>query len=216
MSVDVNYCSFSVSRADARWEKLNQKVELVKISDWEYRFFDEELIFCLDDGSLNYFLGKEVDDEILMQDLKFLDLQFGGTIAGSGFDGFEVWENLCLESMAEILGLNLKEKLLSKDDWKKIFPLKKEDIAKIVDLIAKKQNEEGAGESYQISFREYLTEIKPVIKDLINTSDADFLRLINNVEYIEPLFMREMLEKRAIEHSQGYLLGIGLNIVEAE
>ena len=211
MSVDINYFSFSPSRADLRWLNFPEDISQLRKKYKDWRPGKEKADVTLtpeqddlfDNASADYLTGAtEYNEEKLLLDLKSIDLYYGSVPAA---DYIDKNEGYILEAMAQAAGLEVEKEEYgiyghcpTKKGWIDFYTGLNEKMMSAV--IAWVQKETGWGEEdSRFSIEEYLRFVRPVVKDLKNTPDAVFISYYDGFSY--PPSAENLLLGRAKNHA---------------
>jgi hypothetical protein len=215
MSVDINYYSFSPSRADKGFVNFIEDIiavrkkyiktddkgpdESVILTDRQQDLFEHaNLGYLIEDSSFN--------EELLILELKSIDLHYG-SIENDGFDSGKD-EMLYIEALVESFNLEIENednypRLPTKKAWLQLFSTINQEL---LDKAINKLKEETGWEEKDCKsgLLFYLECARPVMVDLKDTKDSVFVRYYHNGGEAEPEAAEKLLLKRANEHMKKY------------
>jgi len=213
MSIDINYHSFSPSIADTEWPNFIEDVSALRQKysgskkDKEKQAMNKSVLYNLHQDSLyegsniGYLVAeKDFNENYLLRDLKMLDLYYGSVESGCLEDSKA--EYYILEALVSVHELETEERIPTKKEWIRLFEnISNEGLQKTSDILSK---ESGWGdyESWEV-LMDYLRAIRPVVKNLKETPDAVFVRMVN-LEDFEPENSNLLITERAKKHVEEF------------
>jgi len=213
MSIDVNYFSFSPSRADKKWPNFSQDIASLraKYQKWavdgenDYQKLTSQLTkgekLLFEYGADYLFVDNDYNQEVLFQTMKNLDLQFG-SVKDNGFESGNI-ESYLLDSLVKASGAATENGLPTKEAWINIFSTIDDSLVDrfVADIRQKMDWEEGES---RVGVLDYLRVIRPVVKDLKQTSDSIFVSYCPAGSEYEPESSEKFLAERARTHIEKY------------
>ena len=203
MSVDVNYFSFSPSRADREWAGIENDIAVLRR---KYYFKDESVklsakqqdIYDNGGSGLVYADEKSTTEQISIY-LIDLDLCLGAE-RNKYFEEPKM-EYEFLDFLVDYFKLKTEDSLPLKSEWLRLYseltPELLNDIGKKAETLYKWEN--GNGVFY---IKDFLRSVHPVVSDLKNAPDSIFIRCYNWADSIEPLSAEKILKERAVKHQE--------------
>ncbi len=218
MSVDISYYSFSPSRADQEWGRLEETISLLqdKHAKWKQEKNEGYFYRTLTPSENAIYENWECFQSELQSDkqgfeigLKRVDLGLGSVVAEYLEDGKV--EFIMLDALIQAAGLEIEEEDRSnmgcgghtptKQAWIKLFSSIDKDLLTIAsDFLHKELNWDVEQECIPGLVR-YLQYIRPVIKDLKEVDDALFVSVVNG-EGFGPDKVGTLLTTRVEQHMQ--------------
>lgn len=158
---------------------------------------------ALDDGvDMSYLKYEDAfDAKQLLSDLKYLDIYYG-SVSNDGFENPRIEYNL-REVLSKLLHSKSKDGVSTRDEWVHVFQnVNSEIVREAANRLAKEMGWERDEAEQEIM--DYLRSVRPVVKDLKETSDAIFIISYGGAEEVEPKNIDELLLDRAKEHAEKY------------
>ena len=153
-------------------------------------------------GILDYLVYQDkYDYEQLVNELKYLDI-FYGSVRNEYFEDPKL-EEFFLEILIKKFQLKTEEKFPTKEEWIRAFQnITPQIIEELVESAMKdlqwSKDEADAG------IVNYLKSVRPVVKDLKETTDGFFISDYGGVEEVEPPSADAALMERAKMHAEQY------------
>jgi hypothetical protein len=205
MSIDVNYYSFSPSRADSGWKNFKKDFLAIRQKnvmcdkDIELTFRQKSLFD--DSYAGDFFYLKKLDDNDICYGLKSVDLYYGAR-RNDYFESPKV-EAIFMECIIEHFKLEIKNEIPKKEEWIRAFEsLKADDVQAISEMLAVSIGWEI--DEAQYGLIDYLKSVRPVIVDLKETKDAVFARWYGGYLEVGPQSSESILSERVKKHADKY------------
>ena len=217
MSIDINYYSFSPSRADKKWKKFEVVITGLrkKYLDWEKdqaqykeKWGDLDKVMTKEEkelfkfGSDYLFSGKQYNQEELFLTMELIDLHYGSVINEDFECGRD--ENVYIRSLIESQRLEVEKwDVPTKEAWIKLFlSIDNDVIIQATKLISEEKDWDIDVSKFGII--DYLRCIKKVVKDLKDTKDSVFATYCFNTAEFNPESTGQLLMKRVQKHINQY------------
>lgn len=163
---------------NSRQEKLDNETDLSYLK-YENEFNEDQLIF----------------------DLKNLDIYYG-SVVNEYFEDPKL-EYTYLEALIEVYNLQTEKHVPTRDEWIRLFQnINNENIQKTSTYLAKELNWDP--EDSEWALKDYFRSVRPVVKDLKETTDSIFIRMYGGEIEVEPKNAESILMERAKKHATKY------------
>jgi len=141
------------------------------------------------------------NEDWLILDLKSLDIYYG-SVVNECFEDPKL-EYICLKVLIASYTLKTKNNIPTRDEWIRLFQnISNETIQEASSRLANELdwNQKEAASA----IKNYLRSVRPVVKDLKETSDSIFIRMYGGNTEVEPKNAELILLERAKRHATKY------------
>lgn len=157
----------------------------------------------LDSGTDLSYLKYEntFNEEQLIFDLKNLDIYYGSVINEYFEDPKLEYTNI--EVLIAVYNLKTENNIPTRDEWIRLFQsIDNEKIQKASAYLAKEFDWDK--EESELALKDYLRSVRPIVKDLKETTDSIFVRMYGGEIEVEPKNVESILLDRARQHATKY------------
>lgn len=205
MSIDINYYSFSLKRANERWDEFREDFLAIRqknmMGDNNLELNPRQEKLLKDAYAGDIFYTEKIDDYDVQYGLKAIDLYYGAVI-NDRFESPKVEFNF-LENIVRHFGLEVEANIPTKKEWIRLFEtLKTDDILAISEMLVKEIGWEPKEARDELV--SYLKSIRPVMKDLKEVDDAIFLSWYGGTDKVEPESSEGIMYGRFLDHKSQF------------
>ena len=141
------------------------------------------------------------NNEQLIIDLENLDIYYG-SVANENFEDPKL-EETCLETLIKVYNLKTENNIPTREEWIRLFQnISNEKIQEASECLASELN--WNNNEAELAIRDYLSSVRPVVKDLKEQLDAIFVRVYWGEFEIEPKSAKIVLIERAEKNAANY------------
>jgi len=141
------------------------------------------------------------NNEQLIIDLENLDIYYG-SVASENFEDPKL-EETYLEALIKVYSLKTENNIPTREEWIRLFQnISNEKIQEASECLASELN--WNKNEAELVIRDYLSSVRPVVKDLKEQSDAIFVRVYWGEFEIEPKSAKIVLIERAEKNAANY------------